>query len=48
MNQPVSSVQNESISQVDSISRVHGSWDMTPSFLKSPVALPESDAARDG
>jgi len=48
MDQPVSAVQNESISQGDSISRARGSWDMTPSFSKSPVALPESGAVGEG
>lgn len=48
VDQPVCSLQNESISQGDSISGAHGSGDTTPSFSKSPVALPERDAAREG
>lgn len=48
MDWPVSSVQNEHITQGDSVSRALGSWDMTPSVLKSPVALPGSGAVREG
>lgn len=46
MDRPVSSVQNESLSQGDSIRRAHGSWDVTPSFSESPVALPVMQAER--
>lgn len=48
MDQPVSSVKNESVSPGDSIGRAYGSWDVTPSFSKSPVVLPESGAVREG
>lgn len=47
VDRPVSSVQNESVSQGDSISGAHGSGDTTPYFSKPPVALPEHDAVRE-